>query len=124
MRKIVLTEWITLDGFTSGLNNDMSFVGQHFNAEMGKYESDILNTGDTIILGRVTYESFAGAWPEKETNPNTDPAEREYAKRLNAKKKIVFSKTLEKPQWNNTEIKKEIVADEIKKLKNNQEQIF
>ena len=63
MRKLVLTEWISLDGYTAAPNNDMSFVGESFNAEMGKYEDDIVNTADTLVLGRVTYESFAGSWP-------------------------------------------------------------
>jgi dihydrofolate reductase len=58
MAKLVLTEWVTLDGYTAGPNNDMSFVGESFNDEMGKYESDIIDTADTLILGRVTYESF------------------------------------------------------------------
>ena len=56
MRKLVLTEWVSLDGFTSGPDNDMRFVGESFNDEMGKYEDDIVNQADTLVLGRVTYE--------------------------------------------------------------------
>lgn len=117
MRKIVLTEWITLDGFVSGPNNDMSFVGQFFDATMGQYESDFLDSGDTVMLGRVTYDSFAGAWPGRETDPNTSEEERDYAKRLNAKKKIVFSKSMEKADWNNSEVWKEIDPEKVKSLK-------
>ena len=117
MRKIVLTEWITLDGYVAGPNNDMSFVGQFFDETMGQYESDFLDTGDTVMLGRVTYDSFAGAWPARETDPNTSEDERDYAKRLNAKKKIVFSKTMEKADWNNSEVWKEIDSEKIKALK-------
>src|SRR5689334_19764308 len=84
MRKIVLTEWVTLDGYVSGPNNDMSFVGAFFNPEMGKYESDILDTADTIILGRLTYESFAGSWPKVPENPNVSEEEKDYARRLNS----------------------------------------
>jgi dihydrofolate reductase len=61
----------------------MSFVGESFNAEMGKYEDDILSQADTLILGRVTYESFAGSWPSV---PSED--EKVYARKLNAMRKI------------------------------------
>src|SRR5262245_24643341 len=69
MRKIVLTEWTSLDGYTSGPNNDMSFVGRYFNDEMGRYEGTIVDTADTLLLGRVTYDSFAGSWPHVPDNP-------------------------------------------------------
>ncbi len=41
----------------------MGYVGESFNDEMAQYEDDIVSSGDTLLLGRVTYESFAGSWP-------------------------------------------------------------
>lgn len=117
MRKIILTEWVTLDGFTAGPNNDMGFVGESFNDEMGKYEYDIVSSADTLILGRVTYDSFAGAWPAREKDPATSEGERVYAKMLNSMRKIVFSKTLKKADWNNSILYKEINPKEIAKVK-------
>jgi len=60
MRKIVLTEWISLDGYVAGRTNDMGFVGESFNDEMAQYKDHIVSSGDTPLLGSVTYESSAG----------------------------------------------------------------
>jgi dihydrofolate reductase len=117
MRKIILTEWVSLDGFVSGPDNDMSFVGESFNDQMGKYESDIVDQADTLVLGRLTYESFAGSWPYVPDKPDADPAEKDYARRLNAMRKVVFSTTLPSADWNNSQLFREIDPDEIKKRK-------
>jgi dihydrofolate reductase len=117
MRKIVLTEWTSIDGYTAGPNNDMSFVGESFNDEMGQYEDEILNTGDTLLLGRVTYESFAGSWPHVPDNPNASEGEKGYARRLNSMRKIVFSKTLGAAEWNNSVLLRDIDPEEIKRWK-------
>ena len=117
MRKIVLTEWVTLDGYASGPNNDMNFVGESFNDEMGKYEDDIVGTADTLVLGRVTHESFAGSWPYVPDKPDADEGEKAYARKLNAMKKIVFSKTLEKAEWSGSTLVRDINPDEIRKWK-------
>jgi dihydrofolate reductase len=117
MRKIVLTEWISLDGYTSGPNDDMSFVGESFDEEMGKYEDDILNTGDTLLLGRVTYDSFAGSWPYVPDKPDASEGEKSYARKLNAMRKIVFSRTLASVDWHNSVLRREIDPDEIRRWK-------
>jgi dihydrofolate reductase len=117
VRKIVLTEWVSLDGYTAGPNNDMSFVGESFDEDMGKYESDILDTGDTLLLGRVTYESFAGSWPYVPDKPDVSEAEKDYARRLNAMRKIVFSTTLPSADWNKSTLLREIDAEAVKQWK-------
>ena len=117
MRKLILTEWVSLDGYTSGPNNDISFVGESFNDEMGKYEDDIVSQADTLLLGRVTYESFAGSWPYVPDKPDASEGEKIYARKLNAMRKIVFSRTLERAEWNNSQLLREIDPDEIRKLK-------
>jgi dihydrofolate reductase len=117
MRKLVLTEWISADGYTAGPDNDMSFVGESFDDEMGQYESDILDRADTLVLGRVTYESFAGSWPHVPDNPNASEAEKDYARRLNSMRKIVFSRSLGSADWNNSTLERQIDADAIRRLK-------
>jgi dihydrofolate reductase len=117
MRKIVLTEWVSLDGYSAGPNNDMGFVGESFNEEMGKYEDDFLSSGDTLLLGRVTYDSFSGAWPHVPDNPNASEGEKSYARKLNAMRKIVFSRTLASADWNNSSVMRDIDVDAIRKLK-------
>jgi dihydrofolate reductase len=117
MRKIITTTWVTLDGFITGPNNDMGFVGEVYDAAMGKYEFDLISAADTLLLGRVTYESFAGAWPYVPDNPKADPGEVAYAHKLNAMRKIVFSKTLPGVEWHNSTLEREIVPEAIEKLK-------
>jgi dihydrofolate reductase len=117
MRKLVVSEWVSLDGYTSGPDNDMSFVGESFDAEMAQYEDDAVNRGDTLVLGRVTYESFAGSWPNVPDNPNVSDEEKAYARKLNAMRKIVFSKSLSTADWNNSVLVRDIDAAEIQRLK-------
>jgi dihydrofolate reductase len=84
---------------------------------MGKYEDDLVSGADTLILGRVTYQSFAGSWPKVPDNPSVSEGEKTYARKLNAMRKVVFSKSLENVEWNNSILMKEIVPGEITKLK-------
>ncbi len=117
MRRIIVTMWMTLDGFIAGPNNGMDFVGELYDEAMGKYEYDLVSAADTLILGRVTYESFAGSWPYVPDKPDAHPGEVAYARMLNAMRKVVFSKTLEKVEWNNSTLLREIVPEEIEQLK-------
>ncbi|HST86882.1 MAG TPA: dihydrofolate reductase family protein [Ktedonobacterales bacterium] len=117
MRKIIVTMWVTLDGFIAGPNGEMDWVGQFYDDAMGTYESELVNSADTLLLGRVTYQSFAGSWPKVPDNPDASPGEVEYARKLNAMRKIVFSKTLEGAEWNNSQLAREIVPEEIERMK-------
>jgi dihydrofolate reductase len=115
MRKIITTTWITLDGFIAGPKGEMDWV--IVDEEMGTYEYDIVSAADTLFLGRVTYESFAGSWPNVPDNPNASEGEKAYARRLNAMHKIVFSSMLPGAKWNNSKLVKEVLPEEIAKLK-------
>ena len=117
MRKIVLTEWISLDGYTSGPNNDMSFVGESFNDEMGVYEDSIVDTADTLLLGRVTYDSFSGSWPYVPDSPTASEGEKAYARKLNAMRKIVVSRSLASAEWSGSEIVRSIEPEYFTRLK-------
>jgi dihydrofolate reductase len=59
MRNIITTTWVTLDGFIAGPNEEMDWV--IVDEEMGTYEDDVMSAADTLLLGRVTYQSFAGS---------------------------------------------------------------
>jgi dihydrofolate reductase len=115
MRKIITTTWVTLDGFIAGPNGEMDWV--LVDDEMGKYEDDVVSAADTLLLGRVTYQSFAGSWPYVPDNPTASEGEKEYARKLNAMRKIVFSKTLPTVEWNNSSLVKEVLPEAITKLK-------
>jgi dihydrofolate reductase len=115
MRKIVTTTWITLDGFIAGPNEAMDWV--MVDQDMGQYEDEIVSAADTLLLGRVTYQSFAGSWPHVPDNPDASEGEREYARKLNAMRKVVFSTTLSSADWNNSTLVREITPEAIEKMK-------
>lgn len=117
MRKIIVTMWVSLDGFISGPNNEMDWITKIYDEEMGQYEGNIVKTVDTLLLGRLTYQSFAGAWPHVPDSPTASEGEKEYARQLNAMRKIVISRTLDKAEWNNSRLVKDNVAEEVAKLK-------
>jgi dihydrofolate reductase len=117
MRKLIVTTWVTLDGFIAGPNNEMEWVAASFDEAMGKYEDDIVSAADTLVLGRVTYQSFAGSWPHVPANPSASEGEKAYARKLNSMRKIVFSRTLDKVEWNNSTLHREIVPEDIVRLK-------
>lgn len=117
MRKIVVTSWITLDGFVAGPNNEMDWVGRFFGPEMGQYGSDLVQGGDTLLFGRVTYDSFAGSWPYVPDRPGVSDPEREFARMLNGMRKVVISTTVTEPSWERTEVLTDVRAEEIEALK-------
>ncbi len=63
MRKIVASLFLSLDGFMVGPNEDMSWVMDNFNDQMGRYAADLQASMDTVLLGRVTYEIMNKVWP-------------------------------------------------------------
>jgi dihydrofolate reductase len=117
VRKIITTTWVTLDGYIAGPNGEMDWIGEIYDEAMGRYESELVSEADTLLLGRVTYESFAGSWPYVPDNPNASEGEKDYARRLNAMRKIVFSRTLEHVEWTNSTLRKEVIPEEIEQLK-------
>jgi dihydrofolate reductase len=106
MRKIVVTTFISLDG----VMEDPKWTFPYWGDDIAKYKFDELFASDAMLLGRVTYEGFAQAWPER-----TD--EQGYADRFNGMPKYVVSTTLQKADWNNSHILSANVADEVLKLK-------
>lgn len=117
MRRIITTTWVTLDGFIAGPHGEMDWVGEIYDDAMGAYEYELVNAADTLLLGRVTYESFAGSWPHVPDNPDTSEGEKAYARRLNAMRKVVFSRTLERAEWSNSTLMNEVTPEAIEDLK-------
>lgn len=115
MRKIVVTEFITLDGVMEDpggaeQTKHGGWSGQYWNEEAQNYKYDELFATDALLLGRVTYEGFAAAWPAM-----TD--EDGFADRMNSLPKYVISESLDHVKWSNSILVKENVIDEISKLK-------
>lgn len=113
MGKIVVTEFISLDGVFEdpGGAEGYQHGGWSFTFDQGadgaKFKLDELMAADAQLLGRVTYERFAKAWPA-----NQDPVG--FASKMNAMPKYVVSATLTDPAWNNTTV---ITLEEAGKLK-------
>jgi dihydrofolate reductase len=117
VRKAVVSEFVSLDG----VMEDPAWTFQQFGSEeQEKYKFDELAAADALLLGRVTYEEFAAAWPsmmEHYEGPRRK-ALGEYAEMMNGYPKHVVSTTLAEPlEWNNSTLIKGNVAEEITELK-------
>ena len=109
MRKLIMWNVITLDGYFEGNQNwDLSFHNIVWGQELEKLSIEQLNSADYLVFGRVTYEGMAAHW-QKEKG--------EIADLMNKIPKVVFSKTLKSVDWNNATLIKEDASAEIAKLK-------
>ena len=113
MGKLVVTEFVSLDGVMEAPGGeDFKYPGWSFEFDRGddgnQFKLDETLETEALLLGRVTYEGFAGAWPSREG---------EFADKFNTMPKYVVSSTLQDPEWNNTTVLKGDVVDEVSKLK-------
>lgn len=114
MRKLIMWNVITLDGYFEGNQNwDLSFHNIVWEKELEELSIEQLKSADYLVFGRVTYEGMAAYW----TKAEGEIAEQEVAKLMNSIPKIVFSRTLKSAAWNNTTIISENASAEIQKLK-------
>ncbi len=118
MGRIVVTEFVSLDGVIEapGGREDFRHGGWSFEINRGdegdKFKLDETLSSEALLLGRVTYEGFAAAWPSMEG---------EFADKFNTMPKYVVSSTLEEPEWNNSSVLKGDVSTEVAKLKQEQD---
>src|SRR6478609_71291 len=114
MGKLVVTEFVSLDGVFEdpGGAEDYEYGGWTFEYDRGddgnKFKLDELMDAEVQLLGRVTYEGFAEAWPSREGD---------FADKLNNDPKYVVSSTLENPTWQNTTVISSDVAKQVAALK-------
>jgi len=111
MRKLFAFNMITLDGFFEGPDQDISW--HNTDEEFNQFAIEQTSSIDTILFGRKTYEVMASYWPT-EAAIKDDPA---IAGLMNNLPKIVFSRTLQNAEWNNTRLIKDNIAEEILKIK-------
>jgi dihydrofolate reductase len=117
MRKVILQEIVSLDGYAAGPNGDVGFIPASTRGDQrwGTEQMRLFDSVDTLILGRVTYEIFSQIWPTR-----TEGEEKAFADLFNGIPKVVFSKTLKTAPWGNWpegRVVKANPADEIPKLK-------
>jgi dihydrofolate reductase len=116
MGRIVVTEFVSLDGVMEdpGGSEDFEYGGWSFEISRGeegdKFKLDETMASEALLLGRVTYEGFAEAWPSRKDDAG-------FADKFNNMPKYVVSSTLENPEWNNSTVLEGDVVDAVSKLK-------
>jgi dihydrofolate reductase len=114
VRKLIVTQFVTVDGVMEDPGGSEKFErgGWAFQFDRGpdgdKFKFDEVMASDALLLGRVTYEGFAEAWPSRTG---------EFADKFNTMPKFVVSTTLEHADWNNTTVIRGNVAEEVSRLK-------
>jgi dihydrofolate reductase len=113
MGRIVVTEFVSLDGVMEAPGGeDFKYSGWSFEFDRGEdgnqFKLDETLEADALLIGRVTYDSFAGAWPERE-GP--------FAEKFNTMPKYVLSSSLKDAEWNNTTVLTGDTVEEARKLK-------
>lgn len=109
MRKLIMWNIITLDGYFEGTENwDLSFHTDIWGKELEELSLEQLHSADYLVFGRITYEGMAAYW-KNETG--------EIADLMNSIPKLVFSTTLDSVDWNNSRLVKENASSEITRLK-------
>lgn len=114
MRKLKLQMQVSIDGFVAGPNGEMDWMLFNWDDELKNYVSGITEPVDCIILGRKLAQGFIPAWSSRIADPATADA---FAHKMVETPKIVFSKTLENSEWENVELAKGEVTQEITQLK-------
>jgi len=105
MRNIVVTEFMSLDG----VMEEPGWTFEYWNDEIAKFKGEESTASDALLLGRVTYQGFAAAWPQSND---------EGADYFNSVRKYVVSETLEEPlEWNNSRLIKDDIVEQITDLK-------
>jgi dihydrofolate reductase len=114
MGRIVVTEFVSLDGVTEDPGGSEDFKHGGWSLEISRadegdqFKLDETMASDALLLGRVTYEGFAKAWPTREG---------EFADKFNSMPKYVVSSTLKDPEWTNTTVLEGDLAGEVARLK-------
>jgi dihydrofolate reductase len=112
MRKLKLQVQMTVDGYVAGLNGEMDWMTFNWDEQLNKYVTELTEPVDCIVLGRKLAQGFIPHWasqPEGEDAESID--------KMNHTPKVVFTKTLDRCEWDNTVLAKGDLVDEITKLK-------
>ncbi len=111
MRRIIFQMLVSLDGYFEGPNKEIDW--HVVDGDFNEYAVEMLNSVDTLLFGRVTYQLMASYWPTLSARTD-DPV---VAERMNNLPKIVFSRTLTKVEWQDTRLVGEDAVEEVAKLK-------
>jgi len=114
MRKLIVFNHVSLDGYFVDNNGDMSWAkADHADPEWDAFVSENAKGDATLLFGRVTYDLMAGFWPTPFAIENMPVV----AERMNNTQKVVFSRTMDQAAWKNTTLVKGDLAKEVRKMK-------
>jgi dihydrofolate reductase len=116
LRKLKLQVQMSVDGYIAGPNGEMDWMVWNWDDKLKEYVNELTEPVDSILLGRKMAEGFISHWSDVMTKP--DNPDYEFAKKMIEIPKVVFTKTLNKSDWVNTDIATGDLTDEINKLKN------
>jgi dihydrofolate reductase len=114
MRKIVMLNQVSIDGYFAGPNGEIDWFVH--TPEIG-HAAHAMMDPDTVILGRVTYDTFSNFWPDIADDENSSDDMRQTSKELNEMTKLVVSNSLEKVSWTNSKLITGDLINEIKVIK-------
>jgi dihydrofolate reductase len=114
MRKVILMMSVSLDGFIEGPNRELDW--HMVDDELHRYFNEQLSTMGAFLTGRVTHELMAGFWPTADTDPSSTRPMVEFARIWRDMPKIVYSRTLDRADWNTTVVR-DVVPEEVMELK-------
>ena len=112
MRRLTVFNSVSLDGYFVDARGDMRWAHKQ-DPEFRAFVSENAGGDAVLVFGRVTYDLMAGYWP----TPDARQANPAVAERMNALPKVVFSRTLDEPSWQNTRLIKGDIAAEVRRLK-------
>lgn len=116
MRKVKLQMQVSVDGFVAGPNEELDWMVWNWDDELKEFVNSITDTSDPILLGRKMTDGFVNYWTNVVKNQPDSP-EFTFAKKMIDKPKVVFTKTIDKSNWDNTTLATGNLADEITRLK-------
>ena len=115
MRRVIASMFVSLDGVMEDPGGAEKFkhggwTMAYWGDDIGKFKFDELFASDTLLLGRLTYQGFAAAWPSRKDDAG-------FAEKMNKLPKVVVSTTLKEVEWQNSRLIKGNIAGEVSKLK-------
>jgi dihydrofolate reductase len=115
MRKLKLQVQISVDGFIAGPNGEMDWITWEAGDDFINYVTELTDSSDSMLLGRKLAEGFIPYWTDITSRP--EDLQYSFARKMVDMPKTVFSKTLDKSQWENTDLAKGDLVTEVNKIK-------
>jgi dihydrofolate reductase len=123
MRRIVMFNWVSIDGFFAGPNGEIDWILRDPKVDQALRESGANNEqaksggSDTMLLGNATYTMFENSWPQMARDPNAPEEMHKMADEVNRMNKVVFSRTRKEAPWENSRLLHGNLIEEVEKLK-------